>query len=63
MQQKSGKKLSHWMACTHSLLISMQNGFSRKKNARALNTKELCSMRKKPSHDRLGLHKVLTYLL
>ncbi len=54
----SKKQLSHWMACTHSLLISMQNGFGRTRNI-----KKLYSMRKKPGHDQLGLHKVLTYLL
>ncbi len=34
------------MACAHPILISVQNGFSRKKNNKALNTKELCSMNK-----------------
>ncbi len=38
-------------------------GLAGKKNTKALNTRELCSMRKKLSHDQLGLLKVLTYLL
>jgi hypothetical protein len=51
--------LSYWMPRTHSLLISTQNGFGRKKKT----LENFIAWRKKPSHDQLGLHKVLTYLL
>jgi hypothetical protein len=51
--------LSHWMPCTHSLLISTQNGVGRKKKT----LENFAAWAKKPSHDQLWLHKVLAYLL